>query len=163
MGFFEKMRGYNDEVARYFSLSLIPLTRTHATTVVKGLSVEITLEVIGRITTLFLGLTWRKGDKGNIQLENKKFFLEGEEAMEDKNGVRRESLLYPWNEISYHLIKCISCEGRYHVVYGYHFRLLRELRFGVYTPPQNRLRISYFLLQSIIGMSIKVQEGNIND
>lgn len=38
--------------------------------------------------------------------------------MEDKNGV------------SYHLFKYISCEGRYIVVYGYHFRLLQELRFG---------------------------------
>jgi len=40
------MRGYDDEVARDFALLLLPLTRTHATTVVKGLSVEITPEVI---------------------------------------------------------------------------------------------------------------------
>jgi len=60
MGFFERMRGYDDEVARDFALSFIPLTRTHATTVVEGLSVEITLEVISRITTLPLGLPWRK-------------------------------------------------------------------------------------------------------
>jgi len=31
MGFFERMRGYDDDVAREFSLSLIPLTRTNAT------------------------------------------------------------------------------------------------------------------------------------
>jgi len=57
--------------------------------------------------------------------------------MEDKNGVRRASLPYPWNEISYHLIKYISCEGRYSVVYGYYFRLLEELRFGADTPPHH--------------------------
>ena len=45
-GFLQKMRGYDDEVARDFALLLLPLTRTHATTVVKGLSVEITPEVI---------------------------------------------------------------------------------------------------------------------
>lgn len=67
--------------------------------------------------------------------------------MEDKNGVRRASLSYPWNEISYHLIKYISCEGRYSVVYGYHFRLLHELRFGIDTLPENKLNIPYFLLQ----------------
>ena len=159
MGFFEKMRGYDDEVVRYFVLSLIPLTKTHATTMVKGILEEITLEVIGRINTLPLGIPWRKEDKGNNQLARKKFFLEGEEEMEDKNGVKRESLPYPWNEISYHLIKYISCEGRYSVVYGYHFRLLQELRFGADTPPQNRLSIPYFLLQSVIDMSIKVKEG----
>jgi len=56
MGFFERMREYDDEVAKYFSLSLIPLTRTHATIVVKGLSVEITPEVISRNTTIHLWL-----------------------------------------------------------------------------------------------------------
>jgi len=65
--------------------------------------------------------------------------------MEDKNGLRRASLPYAWNEISYQLIKYISCEGRYSVVYGYHFRLLQELRFGADTPPQSRLSIpNYF-------------------
>ena len=44
MGFFERMRGYDDEVARDFALSLIPLTRTHGTAVVKGLSVETPLK-----------------------------------------------------------------------------------------------------------------------
>jgi len=89
------LRGYDDEVAKDFSLSLIPLTRNHATIVVKGLSIEFTHKIIGRITTLPLGVPWRKEDKGNNKTGKKKFFLEGEEAMEDKNGVRREILPYP--------------------------------------------------------------------
>lgn len=80
--------------------------------------------------------------------------------MEDQNGVRRAFLPYPWNEISYRLINYISCEGRYSVVHGYHFRLLQELRFEADTPPQNSLGIPYFLLQSVIDMRMKVQEGN---
>lgn len=111
------MKGYDDDVAREFSLSLIPLTKTNTTTVVKGLSVALTLQVISKITTLPLGLAWRKEDKGNITLAKKSLFLEGEEPIEDKNGIRRESIQYPWNEVSYHLIKYISCEGRYNVVY----------------------------------------------
>ena len=67
---------------------------------------------------------------------------------------------YPWNEVSYQLIKYISCEGRYSVEYGYHFRLLEELIFGAKTPPYHRLSIPYFLLQSLIDSSIKVQEGD---
>jgi len=129
MGFFERTRGYDDYVAREFSLSLIPLTRTNSTTMLKGLSVAITLEVISRVTRLPLGLPWRKEDKGNNTLEKKNLFLEGEEPMEEKNGNIRESIPYPWNEFNYHLIKYISCVGRYNVVYGYHFRLLQELRF----------------------------------
>ena len=57
MGYFEKLREYDDEVARDFSLSLIPLTRTHATIVVRGLSIELTPELIRRITTLPIGVS----------------------------------------------------------------------------------------------------------
>lgn len=60
MGLFERMRGHNDDVASEFSLSLICITRTNATIVVKGLSVVITPKVIRIITTLPLGLQWRK-------------------------------------------------------------------------------------------------------
>lgn len=82
--------------------------------------------------------------QGNNTLAKNKLFLEGEEPMEEENGVRREIIPYPWSEVSYHLIKYISCEGRYSVVYGYHFKLLQELIFGENTPLQNRLSIPYF-------------------
>ena len=65
MGFFEKLRGYDDEVARDFALFPIPLTRTHATTLVKGLSIELTPELINIVTTLPLGVPWSKEDKGD--------------------------------------------------------------------------------------------------
>ena len=67
---------------------------------------------------------------------------------------------YPWSEVGYQLIKYISCEGRYSVVYGYHFKILEELIFRVQTPPHQRLSIPYFLMQSLIDSSIKVKEGN---
>lgn len=92
MWYIEKSRGYDDELARYFALSLIPLTRTHATIVVRGLSIELTPEIISRITTLPLGVPWRNEDKGDSQITKKKLILEGEEPIEDKNGVRRENL-----------------------------------------------------------------------
>ena len=66
-------------------------------------------------------------------MAKRKFFLEGEKPIEGKNGVRRDNLPYPWSEVGYQLIKYISCEGRYSFVYGYHFRILEELRFGVET------------------------------
>ena len=124
MGYFEKLRGYDDEVARDFSLSIITLTRTHVTLVVRGPSIEFSTELISKITTLPVGVRWRKEDKGNSQTAKRKFFLLGEKHIEHKNGVRRTSLPYPWNEVSFHLIKYISCEVRFSVVYGYHFRVL---------------------------------------
>jgi len=130
-GVFQKIRGYDDELAQEFSLSLTPLTRIHATIVIRGLYIDL----ISRVTTLLLGIPWRKEGKGDSQVSKRKFFLEGEEPTADKNGVRRESLPYTWNEVGYQLIKYISSEGRYSVVYDYHFRTLEELIFGAETPP----------------------------
>jgi len=73
--------------------------------------------------------------------------LEYEEPIEDKNGIRRESIPYPLNEVSYHILKYISCEGRLSIVYGYQFRLLHELRFGEELPPHRRLSVPYVLFQ----------------
>lgn len=123
MGFFEEMRGYDDEVDIDFSLSLIPLTGTHVIVVVKGLYVELTPEVIGRITIIPFRFPWRKEDKRNIKIAKKKLFLGGEEVTKDKNEVKRERLPYAWNETSYHLTNYMSFGGRYNVVYGYHLML----------------------------------------
>ena len=93
-------------------------------------------------------------------MAKRKLFLEGEGPTEDKNGVRRDNLPYPWSELGYQIIKYISCEGRYSVVYGYHFRMLEELISGVETPVHQRLSIPYFLMQSLIDSNNKVKEGN---
>jgi len=37
LGFFEILRGYDDDIAREFSMSLIPLARVNAVAVVRGL------------------------------------------------------------------------------------------------------------------------------
>ena len=159
MRFFELLRGCDDDIAREFAMSLIPLARVSFTSVVRALSVTITPESISRITTLPLGLQWRKEDKASSTLAKKNFFLENEEPIEEKNGVRMEKIPYPWDEVSYCILKYISCEGRLSIVYGYQFRLLHELRFGQDLPLNRRLSVPYFLLQSIIDMSLKVQEA----
>jgi len=126
--------------------------------VVRGLSITITPKVISRITTLPQGMPWRKEDKAISTFAKKNFFLRDEEPIKDKNGIRRESLPYPWNEVSYHILKYISYEGRLGIVYGYQFRLLHDLRFGEGIPIDKRINIPYFLLQFIIDMSLKFQE-----
>ena len=63
MGYFKKLRVYDDGVAQDFSLPLIPLTRAHAIIVVRGLSIELALELISNITTLPLRVPQRKEDK----------------------------------------------------------------------------------------------------
>lgn len=44
-------------------------------------------------------------------------------------------------------------------MYGYHFRLLTELRHHIDLPVENKLSIPYFLLQSLIECATKLKEG----
>lgn len=141
LGFFDLLREYDDNIVREFSMSLIPQARFSATIVVRGLSVTITTESISIISTLPLCLQWRKEDKASNTLFKENFLLEYEEPIEDKNGIRRERILYPSDEVSYHILKCISCEGRFNIVYGYQCRLLHDLRFGEELPPHIRLSV----------------------
>jgi len=63
MNFFEKFRGFDDEISHEFSLSPVLHTRTHAIVTIRSLSIEITPEFISRVTTLPLGLPWSKDEK----------------------------------------------------------------------------------------------------
>ena len=56
-------------------------------------------------------------------------------------------------------MKYITCEGCFNIVYGYHFRLLTELRHKMDLPTKQKLRIPYFLLQSLIECGTKLKEG----
>ena len=56
-------------------------------------------------------------------------------------------------------MKYITCEGRFSIVYGYHFRLLTELRHQMDLPSDNNLSIPYFLLQSMTECATKLREG----
>ena len=56
-------------------------------------------------------------------------------------------------------MKYITCEGRFSIVYDYHLWLLRELRHGLDLPPEQKLSICYFLLQSLIECGTKLKEG----
>jgi len=85
-------------------LSLIPHTRTHGTITIRGLSMEIIPEFISRVTTLPLGLLWSEDEKPIGQAAKKKCFQNNETPVEDKTGIRR-AIPYPWDEVSYQVMK----------------------------------------------------------
>lgn len=93
------------------------------------------------------------------QAGKKTFFQPGEDLVEDKNGVRKTSLPPPWDKVNHQIMKYITYEGRFNIVYGYHFRLLHELRYGMDLPPVKKLSLPYFLLQSLIECSTKLHAG----
>jgi hypothetical protein len=83
-----------------------------------------------------MGVPWDKEERKLGQKAKKEFFLPEEQFSEDKNGVRRASLQPFWSEVSLQIMKYITCEGRFSIVYGYHFRLLTELRHQMDLPSE---------------------------
>ena len=156
ISFFDRIQGYDEEVTEDFLMSLRPHSKTHATVSFRALTLELTPNFINRIVGLPLGLSWSKEEKSLGQVAKKTFFLLEEHPVEHKNGVRRTSLPPLWSEVSYKIMKYITCEGRFSIIYGYHFRLLHELRYGMDILPAKKLDIPYFFLQSLITCDTKL-------
>ena len=113
--------------------ALKPKSQTLATVNFRGLSLKLTPQYISRITELPMGLPWDKEQRKLSQQAKKEFFPPKEEFSEDKNGVRRTSLLPPWNEVSLQNMKYITCEGRFSI----------ELRHRIDLPVEQKLSIPY--------------------
>ena len=88
---------------------------------------KLTPQLISRVTELPLGMPWDKEERKLGQKAKWEFFLLEEQFSDDKNGVWRASSLPFWSEVNLQIMKYITCEGRFSIVYGYHFRLLIEL------------------------------------
>lgn len=146
LGFFELLKGYDDDLDHEFSMALHSQEQDSGTTLFRGFSISLNLETISKVTNFPLGIIWNKEDKKVSFATRKYLFLSKEKSVEDKNGVRRESIHYPWDEIAYPIIKYISCEWILSVVYAYHFKLLEELRFKEKLPLSQRLSVPHFLL-----------------
>ncbi len=110
MIFFERIHEYDDEVTEEFLMTLRPHSKTHATVIFRGLTLELTPNFINRITGLPLGLPWSKEEKALGRVTKKTFFQLGENPVEDKNGVRRTSLPPPWSEVNDQIMKYIPCK-----------------------------------------------------
>jgi len=162
MSFCDKLQGYDDEVAEEFLRTLQPKSKTLVVVNFMGLTIKLTPQFISRVTNLPMGVPWDKEERKLGQKAKKEFFLPEEQFSEDKNGVRRASLQPFWSEVSLQIMKYITCEGHFSIVYGYHFWLLAELRHQMDLPSKKRLSIPYFLLQSMTECATKLREGTLD-
>ena len=101
---------------------------------VRGLAITHCLEIIRRVITLPVGIKWGIEHKTTSTTAKNNLLTTNEKPIKYRNGVKRESLPYPWDEVAYHIIKYISYDGRLSVVYGYYFRLVHELKFQAKLP-----------------------------
>lgn len=97
LGFFKLLKGYDDDLAIEFSMALNSQTEDNSTTIVRGLVISFNLKIVSTITTLPLGLKWRREDKATSVVGKNNFLISKENPIEDKNGLRIEGLTYPWD------------------------------------------------------------------
>lgn len=138
MTFCDIIQGYDDEVTEEFLMSLQPKSKILATLNFKGLTLKLTPRLISQVTDLPLGISWSKEESSLGQKEKKEFFLPEEQFSKDKNGVWRANLHPFWSEVDLQIMKYIAYEGWFNIVYGYHFRLLTELKHKMDLPSEKK-------------------------
>jgi hypothetical protein len=118
LGYFERIKGYDDEVAIEFDKNCQNIQEQEYVTKVRRLVIRINETSIRRVSSLPLALPRDKEEMKEAINSNKAFFLPNKKPHEDTNGVKMEILPLPWLEASYHIIKYNTCEGRMSVVYA---------------------------------------------
>ena len=74
-----------------------------------------------------------------------------EELARSDKGVLRSSLIELWRHEAYIVQKLLTCEGRFKLLFGYHFQLLIHLKHHRY------VNFPYFLFHSLQLMSNKAK------
>jgi len=87
MTFCDKIQSHDDEVTEEFLMSLQPKSNTLATVNFRGLTLNLTPQLISRVTDLPLWIPWSKEERELGQKSKKEFFLPEEQFSEDKNGI----------------------------------------------------------------------------
>ena len=123
------------------------------TTIMLPLILQGTQRAITEVTGLpRRGTRWFGKRKRVMQIEE--LFVQGEELLQHKrHGIAITSLPPPWDTVSFGIQKFLTCEGRYTILYHYHFKLLAHLRHG------HLINIPYFLYGMLKQMASHVQRA----
>ena len=121
------------------------------TTKIGMLNFPVTPEIISSVTEIPRGQeTWFKGFK--FDMEPCKEFMKPEYAdMDLNNAIPRSCIKDTYAKLLFNIQRYFTCEGRYHKVYTYHFKLLLHF-IGMIS-----LDFPFYLLRSLAKMSNKVQ------
>lgn len=93
LGFFELLKGYDDVIAYEISMALSAQIEVNATTMVRGLAISISLELIRMVKTLPVGIQWKGDEKTISPLYKKNFFTVVEKLL--KKRIELGARAYP--------------------------------------------------------------------
>lgn len=144
--FCEKLQGCHTQVSKEFSLHF-----SVTTTKVGMINMPVTPEIIDDVTEIPRGQKyWFKGFR--FDMEPCKEFMKLEFVdMDLNNAIPRSCIKDKYAKLLFNIKIYFTCEGRYHKVYTYHFKLLLHFT-GIIS-----LDLPFYLHRSLSKMADKVQ------
>ena len=73
-----------------------------------------------------------------------------------KQGCKRMSLMHPYNELAMHIIRYLTCEGRFSYLHAHHFKLLSCVRHN------HLVNVTNFLYNMLCISAEETQKGKDN-
>jgi hypothetical protein len=145
--YFMCLRGFNESIALEFAMMLQNQTAT-----VRGIKIPVSVPIIEKVTGFPEdGELWFQRRSSSATLREEFTRGTSEELVGSDKGVLRSSLIEPWRHVAYIVQKFLTCEGRFKLLFGYHFWLLIHLRHHRY------VNVPYFLFHSLQLMSNKAK------
>jgi hypothetical protein len=92
LGYFERLRGFYDEMSMEFAQNFQNAQDQEYVTTIKGLTIRINEASINKDSSLPMGIAWDKEKMKESINAKKEFFLHNEKPDEDKNGIKMERL-----------------------------------------------------------------------
>jgi hypothetical protein len=100
LGCLNRLKGFDNNISLEFEQNFHNLEEQKYSTIVKGLWIKFNEPILVSVTRLIFGFPWDKEER-KLALYAKKYFLEIYEKLEEtKNGVKRETLRSPWDEVT---------------------------------------------------------------
>ena len=144
--FCERLQGCHVKVSKEFALNF-----SGTTTKVGILNLNITPEIIAAATWIPRGQEkWFKGFKFNME-ECKEFIKLESSEIDLTNAIPRSGMKDNFSKLLLIIQKYFTCEGRYHKVYSYHFKLLLHFASKI------SLDLPFYLHRSLAKMANKIQ------
>jgi hypothetical protein len=100
LGYLNRLKGFDDNISLEFAQNFHNLEEQKYSTTIKVLWIKFNEPILVSVARLLFGFPWDKEER-KLALYAKKYFLETYENMEEtNNGVKRETLPSPWDEVT---------------------------------------------------------------
>lgn len=108
INYFQKLDGFDEEVAMEFATNLKKDNEKKSITEVRVLKITLTKEYLSLLIRIPKGRRWDNDNRESTGRDKKTFFR----LYEPIRKIKIDTLLEPWDEVAYFVLKYLTCEER---------------------------------------------------